>query len=47
MDKLISLGISEEDFDILLNNEIDLEFLAENLNIDEIKIFIGQLRNKE
>ena len=47
MEKLISLGISEEDFDILLNNEIDLEFLAENLNIDEIKIFIGQLRNKE
>jgi hypothetical protein len=41
MEKLISLGISEEDFDILLNNEIDLEFLAENLKIDEIKIFIG------
>ena len=46
MDKLISLGVTEEDFDILLNNCIDLEFLAENHDIEEIREFIYELRGQ-
>ena len=41
MDILISQGLGAEDFDILLNNNVDLEFLASNMELDEIKIIIN------
>ncbi len=44
MDKLISYGLNEQDFELLLDSHIDLDLLAE-MDRDEIHLYIGQLKN--
>ncbi len=47
MEKLIQVyGLKPEDFDILIENQIDLEFLGETLSYEEVQDLIKDLRNK-
>jgi hypothetical protein len=42
MEKLIEYGLKDQDFEILLENDVDMETLS-NMEIEDIRMYIQQL----
>jgi hypothetical protein len=44
MDKLMAYGLSQEDFEVLLDNNVDFDQLA-FMDEEDVKLYINQLKN--